>query len=98
MRGGSGESLLPSGCNIEAVPHDLHLALEHAYKILNWQENLSDDEMPPRWMWHLDWELEAHFATVRRKRDEKFGTSDSSAGGEPEDLWEENSLASRFKK
>jgi hypothetical protein len=46
-------------------------------------------------MWHLDWELDAHFAIVKRKRDEKYGVS---SHGEGSDDWEDNDLAARFKK
>lgn len=98
-QGGTGDSLLPLGCeNVLSVPHDLHTALEQAHRVLSWQENLTDEEMPPRWMWHLDWELNAHFDSVKRKRDEKYGASPTSAEGESEELWEDNSLAARFKK
>lgn len=100
-QGCNGQILFPDGCtDILSVPHDLHTAIEQAYRVLSWQENLTDEEMPPRWMWHLDWELEAHFTTVKRKRDERFGINSSSedSSSENEDLWEDNSLASRFKK
>jgi hypothetical protein len=59
--------------------------------------------MPPRWMWHLDWELENHFIKVDRIRDQKYGgsssgdTSSSSDSGE-EPQWADNVYATRFKK
>jgi hypothetical protein len=36
--------------------------------VLAWQENLPEDEMPPRWMWTLPEELDRHFRDVRAKR------------------------------
>jgi hypothetical protein len=51
------------------------MALEQAYRITNWQENLGKDEMPPKWMWHLEWELTAWFEEIERLREEKYGGS-----------------------
>lgn len=52
------------------------MAIEHANRILDWQENLLEDEMPPEWMWHLDHELEPWFDEVERKREERYGARD----------------------
>lgn len=54
------------------------MAIEHAQRILHWQENLPQEEMPPQWMWVVDEELEEWFEEVDRKRKERFGTPDSS--------------------
>lgn len=43
-------------------------AINYASVILSWRENLTEDEMPPSWMWHLDDELGRHFDKVRAKR------------------------------
>ena len=76
-RGGSGVVLLPRGVScIEDVPADLAMAIDHAYKILSWQENLQEDEIPPRWMWGLDWELEAWFEEVEILRKSKYSNTD----------------------
>lgn len=40
-------------------------AISQAHKILGWYDNLRDEHIPPRWMWHLDEELEVHFEKVR---------------------------------
>lgn len=94
--GGYGESLFPEGTTALTIPHDLHTALEQAYRILSWQENLPEEEMPAKWQWHIDWELDTHFAEVARKREAKYGpTGDSDQ--QPEDLWEDNSHSARFK-
>lgn len=40
------------------------------------------DEMPPRWMWPFDDELEVHWANVDQRRKERFGNnSDDDSGG-----------------
>lgn len=33
-----------------------------------WQENLGREDMPPRWMWHLPWELDDWFKDVDARR------------------------------
>jgi hypothetical protein len=43
-------------------------AINHAIVILSWYEHLPSDEMPPRWMWHLNDELEQHFDMVKANR------------------------------
>jgi hypothetical protein len=55
-------------------------AVNHAYLVLSWQENLPRDEIPPEWMWPLDDDLEAWFEEVQAKRDEKYGRSDTVDG------------------
>lgn len=85
--------MLPVGCTIETIPADLMTSLDHALRILNWQENLMDDEMPERWKWHLDSEIETHFKLIKDKRTYSSGSSDSSS----EDDWDENAYSARFK-
>jgi hypothetical protein len=51
-------------------------AVNHAYVILGWQENLAKDETPPEWMWALDEELEKWFDEVEEARREKYGLRD----------------------
>ncbi|QBQ74875.1 hypothetical protein [Caudovirales GX15bay] len=36
--------------------------------ILLWHQNLPESDLPPRWMWHLDEELERHFDRVKARR------------------------------
>lgn len=76
---GSGHLLWPRGVDsIQDVPQDLVVAIEHAYKILSWHENMvNKEDIPPEWMWSLDWELEVWFLELQRKR-EAAGTP---AGG-----------------
>lgn len=54
------------------------MAIEHAHRVLDWQENLSQDELPPRWMWPFETELEIWFEDVETKREAKYG---GSSGG-----------------
>lgn len=98
-KGGSGAILLPRGVSsIEDVPADLASAIEHGYKILDWQENLTEEEMPARWMWHLDWEIEKWFEEVRAVRAAKFGGNSDSDDREivPMMKNEDPELAKRF--
>lgn len=67
------------------------LAYEHANLILDWQENLTSDEMPPRWMWAFGDELEIWFEDVDTQRKERFGSA--SAGGDEETPMMRNELA-----
>lgn len=97
MSKGNMETMLPKGCTIETAPCDLTGAITHAMTVLNWQEHLSSDEMPARWKWHLDWEMNDHFEWLKKHREEKYGKSNaSSADEEPEEIWE-NELSARFK-
>ena len=75
------------------MPLDFVNVLNHALMILSWQENLPSDEMPPYWMWHLDWEIEDWFRKVQRKRDAKYGTVRDE---EVEEEYEENDLFDDF--
>lgn len=58
------------------------MALEQAQRVLNWQENLMEEEMPPAWMWPFDQQLEEWFEEVERKRKSKYG-ADSDDDDEP---------------
>lgn len=96
---GTGEKLWPDGSNSENVPNDLFVAIEHCTRVLNWQENLFGDEMPPGWMWHLDWEIEAWFEKLKIERERKHnnGVSSSDYNDEGEGMFEENVLFERMK-
>lgn len=43
-------------------------AVQHAYRVLSWMENYTEDEMPPAWMWEFDDLLDDHFERVRDDR------------------------------
>jgi hypothetical protein len=98
--GGGTHLLLPPDCTLQTAPIDLFNAIDHASRIIYWQENLSDKEMPERWQWHLDWEIEEHFKILKQKRDDgKDDPSDSpsSNSGDEEPVWEDNVYSARFK-
>jgi hypothetical protein len=77
-KGGNGSLLWPESCSsIEEVPYDLVRAIEHAFRILDWHENLPKEEIPPSWMWAVEHEIEEWFAEVDRKREEQRGASSS---------------------
>lgn len=98
-RGGAGAVILPYGVeSIEDVPADLALAIDHGYKILSWQENLTEEEMPPRWMWHLDWELEIHFEELDAIRRAKYGSSSDDREEVPMMKNDDPALKERFGK
>lgn len=58
------------------MPADLVGAIEHAHRIIDWQENLAEKEIPPQWMWHLDDEVGPFLEEVFRARREKYGTDE----------------------
>jgi hypothetical protein len=82
------------------VPVDLVRAVNHAYTILSWQENLTSEEVPPEWMWSLDDELEEWFEEVAAARKARFGGGASSNGSEPDEAPQmmSNQLAERRKR
>lgn len=43
------------------------------FKILSWYENLPGHEIPPQWMWALDWEVEDWFLEIDRIRSGAMG-------------------------
>ena len=90
---GAPDLLFPADMPLDEVPSDLLNVAEQAFRILSWQENLPRDEMPPLWMWPLDWEIENWFKKLDQERDSKYGTS-SSVKSEPED---DNVFIDRFK-
>lgn len=82
-KGGNASLLWPEGCSsIEEVPIDLIRSVNHAFKILDWFENLMKEEIPPEWMWPIDHELELWFEEVERKRDERYPSHGDSSGDE----------------
>lgn len=83
-------SLIPEGfSSIQEIPNDLLMAIDHASRILDWQENLPEDEMPPHWMWPYEELLNEWFDEVKAKRDEKYGNH----GGDTVAPMEQNALA-----
>lgn len=92
---GSGHLVWPHDTDAESVPADFVIVLDHGIRILEWMENLPDDEMPEKWKWHLDWEIESHFENVKEMRKKKY---DIKGGAAEAEHMEENALAARFKR
>jgi hypothetical protein len=71
------------------VPWFLQVAIEHALTILGWFENLQKEEVPPEHIWEDGEGLDEWFASVKAKRDQEFGITDSSyQRGDPDDIGE----------
>lgn len=52
------------------------MGIEHANRILDWQENLRPKEIPPEWMWPLDDEVGKWLEEVMEARNEGSGGSE----------------------
>ena len=90
---------MPKGYNFSTIPTDLFNAIEQAFRILSWQENLSKDEMPPEWTWNLDWEIEAWFKKIKIERDKKWGTNSAETSpSDFEELFDDNVYFERAKR
>lgn len=72
------------------------MAIIHADQIVQLQEDLSSDEMPPEWMWPLYWEMDVWLDRVVKQRKAKYG------GGDEDDFdtaeYTENEYAAEWKK
>ena len=47
---------------------DLLRAISHANKILDWHENMVEDDIPPEWMWTFDEALNEWFEDLKASR------------------------------
>jgi hypothetical protein len=66
-------SLLPEGCtHLSDAPHTLHAAILDGLRVLNWQSNLSGDEMPDRKIWNNADKLIEHFEWVDKQREARI--------------------------
>jgi hypothetical protein len=72
--------LFPAGITaLTDLPYTLHEAIVRALLYLSWEE-LPKEDRPPRKMWLDADELGAWFKAVERRRDEQYGTHNSSSG------------------
>lgn len=94
--GGNGSFLWPKGCvSIEDVPIDLIGAIQQAFRILDWFDNMGNkEEIPPEWMWTLDKELDMWWEEVDRRRKENLPGGDK----EPEGGMMSNELADELRR
>lgn len=73
--------LLPEGASsVLDAPADLVRAIQFSTRVLAWQEDLLEEEMPPKWMWLYEDELTPWFEEVMRNRKAKFSTDTPSSG------------------
>lgn len=99
---GAGHIIWPKGYTAEDIPADVFNVINHALVIVGWQENLTEEEMPEYWKWHLDWEIEAHFLKVKRMREAKYsnGTTPHDPMHDTDEqgnaLFEKNALFDEF--
>ena len=42
--------------------------ISRSVTIIYWQENMSPEDVPPRWMWALDDELTRHFERMKERQ------------------------------
>lgn len=83
---GTVAELYPPGItDLRDIPAIWFDAIRKALTFISWQENLEDEEQPPRAIWLEPDKLEAHFALVKQRRKEKF---DIKGGGEIENAVE----------
>ncbi len=69
--GGSSGFILPKGCkSIEDCPVDFVNALHHAHMVNTWHANYPAHEVPPRWMWPFEDELDQWFTEVKLAREQ----------------------------
>ncbi len=79
---GTIAELYPPGItDLREVPAMWFDAIRRALTFISWQENLEEEEQPPRSIWLDPDKLADHFAQVKQRRKEKF---DIKGGGEIE--------------
>lgn len=75
---GTVHSLLPRGVStLLDVPYRLFDALRHAMMVVNWQDNYTAEEQPPKRIWLKSARLQEWFRDVAAKRDAKMSGGDS---------------------
>lgn len=91
--------MIPGRGDIGDVSFELTVSLEHAFRILEWQEGLNSKEMPPEWMWCHPKELEMWFSEVDTMRKQEYGIEDDDWGHDDDEVvpMTSNELSSRFK-
>lgn len=81
----------------EDIPWDFALAVSHGLAIINWQENLPKEEIPPEWMWCFDDELEQWFENVKAEREKKYNTGNSKTDYDKPGFMQ-NEFAAKFSR
>jgi hypothetical protein len=80
------------------LPWNFVEAWQTACTIINWQDNLSEDDMPERKIWHDSEKLKSHFENVKKrwKGDESYQFPEGSR--EDADLGMNVTLRNQFMK
>lgn len=63
------------------MPAELVDVIGRAQMIIHWQENMLSKDMPPRWMWPLDDELNAHFERLHLRSPDDSDDDREPIGG-----------------
>lgn len=66
------ELLPPWVADVRDLPYPLYEALRHAGMVISWEENLPEEEMPPKRIWTDMDALTEWFEDVKRKRDSQM--------------------------
>lgn len=67
---GNLSALLPEGfTHLADAPYPLTNAIESGLTVLGWEDNLDEDEQPPKRIMDDPKKLKQHFAWVKRKRE-----------------------------
>ena len=82
----------------EDVPEEFLSALNHAERIVSWESELSQDEMPPVWVRPLWWEMEKWMARVVSERKAKYGGSSGDVTDWDSPEYERNELLPDWAK
>lgn len=54
--------------SLDDIPWDLAEAISHATRVLEWHANLTEEDIPPEWMWPFVDEINEWFGDVKEKR------------------------------
>lgn len=73
---GQGLPLAPDGLTVETMTFDFQIAVDHAFRVISWLDNLPEDEMPPEWMWPYDNLINEWFERVKANRKDGRDSSD----------------------
>ena len=74
---GQGIVLKPDDCSDNDIPWDFQMAVDQAYRIISWLDNLPKKEMPPQWMWPFDEKIIEWFNAVNSDRNGGISTDES---------------------
>ena len=69
---GTVSQILPDGLTLFTAPFTFIDAIRAALVFLGWRENLLTEEQPPKKIWGDSEALDAWFAEVERKREDKI--------------------------